>query len=326
MYYGQSLIPVKHMFYTALISVCCYLPGCILSVYIFLGALWPLLRLKRYVRFLFAFLLLAVFIMVMNFYTSMAFYYLTCECDMKSVKFLQIVGQGTLNGAHALTTGGLVLAIRMSKEWFLKERENRHLAKITIAQELLIEKARLYPQFLFQSLATLESGLHARSSASPEIIMRLSDLLSYLLYEGREEQVSLEKELSMINNLLMMERLNQGTHLEIETMIDVDPANKLIRPLIIFPVLQRCMEVIGRHDKEKFRMTLKLSTENNRVLVTVQVAQYAGVKKRIWWDDILKSVAERLNYFYNEITDLAIEENGDYDKIHFNVAYFEKAE
>ncbi len=121
------------------------------------------------------------------------------------------MGQGSNNAFHAFTTGGLVLGFKIVKGWIEQQKENKKLIKTKDIQRIATAKTRIYPRFLFQSLNCINARMTSGLDDSPEIILRLSDLLSYLLYESSEESVPLEKELDMVANLLHIEKNKSNT-------------------------------------------------------------------------------------------------------------------
>ena len=80
----------------------------------------------------------------------------------------------------------------------LQQRENERLAKQKLATELQLLKTSIHPRFLFHSLHTVQRYINNSPSQSSALILELSDLLSYVLYEKDENWVELEKELEII--------------------------------------------------------------------------------------------------------------------------------
>jgi len=117
------------------------------------------------------------------------------------------------NKYHAVTDGlflpmmlyGITAGIKLSKKWFLRQRENERLPKQKLATELQLLKTSIHPRFLFHALHTVEKYIENASPTSPALIVQLSDLLSYILYEKDERWVTLEKELEIIGCYINLE-------------------------------------------------------------------------------------------------------------------------
>jgi LytS/YehU family sensor histidine kinase len=312
------------MLYTALISLFCYLPACLVAVYVILHFLLPLLQDRKYFRFILGLSLLAFALVTLNYFTSILFYSLTCDCPLSSIKVLQILGQDFINTAHAIIAGGIVLGIKIAKEWIVKQKENQRLIMLKISNELQLQKARIYPGFLFQSLESLSTKMISGSPDSPKIILRLSDLLNYLLYESSEELIPLEKELDMIANLLSIEKMNQAHHLTIHSQITATSDGKFIRPLILFPLLQNCFEILGSREKEQCVVYFETTIVDQILNVSLRVEQASEKSNLIEWSQSLKNVWKRVS-FLNEVGhELKIENSKGGSKINLGLVLADK--
>jgi LytS/YehU family sensor histidine kinase len=74
------------------------------------------------------------------------------------------------------------------------------------------------------------------------MIMGLSDLLRYVLYEGRKAMVPLEKELQMILEYINLERLRYGNKLDVHYLVPDNPKNLYIAPLLLLPFVENCFK------------------------------------------------------------------------------------
>lgn len=316
-YYAQSVIPTDHMFYTALISFLFYLPACLICVYGFIGLLFPLLRNGKYIVSILVFLIFAVLTLLLNYFTSIAFNFFTCDCPMSSLRFLTLVSQSLNNGGHALTTGGLIVGFKLAKEWFLKQKENQQLMKLKVVNDLHLQKARLYPGFLFQSLDVLYKRMRTDSTGSPELIVKLSDLLSYLLYESNEELIPLEKELVMIANLVSIQNINQAHHLTIQSHINANSQPKLIKPLILFPLLQNCFEIISKNEKGQFEVDVQIVAEAQILHMSIVLRQLDT--PRVLWGNVMKVMRNRLEHLYQHTFEIKIKDSPGGSRINLDL-------
>ncbi len=96
------------------------------------------------------------------------------------------------------TVVGFALAIKLLKNWYLKQKEAAQAAREKINAELQLLKAQVHPHFLFNTLNNIYSFIINDSPAATEAIKKLSTLLRYIIYECNQPLVILEKELKMI--------------------------------------------------------------------------------------------------------------------------------
>lgn len=135
--------------------------------------------------------------------------------------------------------------LKLSKGWFLL-LETRHrlqqLQREKLTTELTALKAQINPHFLFNSLNNLYALALDQDSRTPEIILRLSEMMRYMLYESNSEQVPLEKELHYLQNYLEMQRLRLPPSSVIEWMT-IGPIDKYsIAPLLLLPFVENAFK------------------------------------------------------------------------------------
>ena len=297
------------------------MPSCILVVYVLLYFLLPkFLQHHNYWGFILGFALLCLSVVIIDFFISKLFYRLTCNCQSTSLAFSQVFGMGFLNAANALTIGGLALGIKLVKGWVIRHEENQKLIRQKILIELKLQKSRIYPGFVIKSLDNLYTGIITNSPGSPEMVLRLAELLSYLLYESNEEWIPVQHELEMLRNLLTIEQVNQGDHLIIQCQISGDHNNQYVKPLILFPLLQNCFESIDNNKGNKFRCYLETRVENQTLSLRLEVEQLDHQSSNIEWHKILEDLRNRLNISNHESCRLDFEKIGVLNTARINLS------
>src|SRR6266571_1616763 len=94
--------------------------------------------------------------------------------------------------------GGVALGIKLVKRWWLKQKESQQLATAITSAELQLLKAQVHPHFLFNTLNNIYSFTQNTSPVASQLVMGLSEMLRYMLYEGSHPFVPLSKEIKMI--------------------------------------------------------------------------------------------------------------------------------
>ena len=102
--------------------------------------------------------------------------------------------------------------------------------------------AQLHPHFLCNTLNNIYSKTQKESPQGSQMIMGLSDLLRYALYEGRKTVVPLEKELQMILEYINLERLRYGNKLDVHYLVTDDTKGLFIAPLLLLPFVENCFK------------------------------------------------------------------------------------
>jgi LytS/YehU family sensor histidine kinase len=99
-------------------------------------------------------------------------------------------------------------------------------------------KGQINPHFLFNSLNTLYSLVLKKAETAPEMILRLSGFLRYLLYETSAGHVDLAREISYMKDYVELQKLRSGEQASINFQVTGDPAGKQIAPLLFLPLVE----------------------------------------------------------------------------------------
>lgn len=129
----------------------------------------------------------------------------------------------------------------------IKDRfEVRHqlevIKKEKAQAELKLLKAQIHPHFLFNTLNNLYALSLNKSDQAPEVVAKLSDLLSYILYECNTPKVSLRKEMELIQNYMDLEQLRYGDQLDLDFQQRISNEQAQIAPLILISLIENAFK------------------------------------------------------------------------------------
>jgi len=130
---------------------------------------------------------------------------------------------------------GFVLAIKLFKMWYERKQAS-------LEAELSALKAQVHPHFLFNTLNNLYALSLDQSPKSPQLILGLSDILRYILYECNADEVPLEREILMMQQYVKLEKLRYEDRIDINFTVTGDLRNKLIAPLLILPFIENAFK------------------------------------------------------------------------------------
>ena len=136
------------------------------------------------------------------------------------------------------TVVGFALAIKLLKNWYLKQRETAQVGRDIISGELQLLKAQVHPHFLFNTLNNIYSFIINDSEDATQAIKKLSTLLRYIIYECDQPLVRLEKELKMIRDYIDLEKIRYGKNFNLSLQVQGSAVNKKISPLLLIPFLE----------------------------------------------------------------------------------------
>jgi len=225
-----------HVFGVAIFDTVAYLPVYLLSVYSALYIILPRYLGRRNSGFLacYVVLLFAVSIPAGYFITKMIFK--THGYGGNNLDVLSMSLQHCMADLIAIT--GAAVIIKILKDYFIQQRENEVLAVENIRHKLQLLKMQMHPRLLFASLHRIHLEIDAGTRQAPEMILKLSDLLSYLLYESETDRVPLSKEMKMIKNYIALKKLENRDNLDIRFQTGSQPGDPSIAPGLLLPLLE----------------------------------------------------------------------------------------
>lgn len=136
----------------------------------------------------------------------------------------------------------LVSAIKLAYDWIIEKRKNDELQRIQLQTELDFLKTQIQPHFFFNTLNNLYALVIKQSPQAPDVVMKLSEIMQYVLYEVKEPQISLMKSINYLYSYLELEKLRYGDRVQSEISIEGDIDDVTVPPLIFLPFIENCFK------------------------------------------------------------------------------------
>jgi len=154
-----------------------------------------------------------------------------------------------------------------AKEWMKLKDENLKFtekAQEQLEAEISILKAQVNPHFLFNTLNNIYSMSLYDSSKTPEMILKLSQLISYMLYECKDEEVSLEKEIQFIKNYIDLEAVRVEDIAKINLNITGEDPGHKVPPLLFIPLIENAFKH-GISTEQASEININLAITENTI-------------------------------------------------------------
>ncbi|HEU4633843.1 MAG TPA: histidine kinase, partial [Flavisolibacter sp.] len=128
--------------------------------------------------------------------------------------------------------------------------------------ELQLLKAQVRPDFLFKTLNNIYTHALSSSPRTTGMLLTLSDLLSYMLYECDRPLVPLQREIDMMKEYMQLEKTRHNDTPEIQVSIRGDLEGKSIAPFLLLPFIENSFKHCGQMT-EPFWMNMDIRMEGN---------------------------------------------------------------
>lgn len=287
----QSISPKKYddlfnasTYYFAFLSLCCFTPVIVLTVYFFNRYLTDAVKKRQYLQFVIT--VIAVYILGtgLNFFTATVFLGTVRYSIPLENNFRHRLELANWNTRWAIILGIVVIGIELAKSWYLKSHDNLRMLRTKARAEMRVKKSRINPTWLFRSLDKIQTSLDRKSQRSTSMILNLSDLLSYSLYDGDAESIELEKEFIELQHLISLEQSDQETILEIAMQIDGDTSGKTIGPMSVINKIVELVHQVPHPCLERCQLKLHFHVGENLLrLNAVTVCNNARTTKSFAW-------------------------------------------
>lgn len=203
-------------------------------------------------------------------------------------------------------------AIKIVKLWFSHMEQSKQLEKDKIEAELKFLKAQINPHFLFNTLNNLYALTLKKSDEAPKVVLKLSELLDYMLYECSANTVSLENEVKHLKNYIELERLRYGNRLTFEALFDGDFSHYTIAPMIILPFIENSFKHGASSSCLKPYIRLRVSIREGKLDVEISNNKGVTTSTRSTSEGIgMKNVKRRLELQYPGAYQLAVDNRQD---------------
>lgn len=201
--------------------------------------------------------------------------------------------------------------------WIKTEQEKNLLQKEKFEAEISMLRNQVNPHFLFNTLNNIYSLTYKKSDKAPESILRLSELMRYMLTESNTDKVLLIQELDYIRNFIALQRLRY-TNPDIVTLsIKTDNDNYKIAPLLLIPFIENGFKH-GDVTNKIIPLQVTITAVNNKLLLKVTNAKSTDNKDEN--NGIgLQNVKRRLDLLYPSGYTLDIKDTAEEYSCHLTI-------
>lgn len=133
---------------------------------------------------------------------------------------------------------GISTILNIVNDWARQRRDKQELERQTMQSELKFLRSQVNPHFLFNTLNSLYALTLKKSEKAPDIVLKLSEMMRYMLYECNERQVLLSKEINYMKNYLELEKLRQGKNIDVQFEVFGEVSNQKVAPLLFITFLE----------------------------------------------------------------------------------------
>lgn len=159
--------------------------------------------------------------------------------------------------------------IRFIQDKTSAERDNTKLEAQRIEAELALLKSQLNPHFLFNTLNSIYSLSYQQSDKAPDAILKLSEVMRYMLYDSEDRLVPLEKELQYLRSFIELQQARFKENIYVDVLVEGLVGDQQIVPVLLIAFVENAFKHGVLSDAED-PVLIQVTIEGNQLLLIVQ--------------------------------------------------------
>ena len=201
-----------------------------------------------------------------------------------------------------------------STYWIIRRNQQRQQDEINLRSENLetemkFLKSQINPHFLLNAMNNLYYMAVTKGEKTPDMLMKLSEMLKYVLYETNTAQVPLAREVQYIRDYIEFQQIKYESPPDIRLDLDEANGHKMISPMILIPFIENAFKH-GNIDEHNGHVAIKIKTEANSLAMTVSNTHRQDETKDKTGGIGLENAKRRLDLIYKSQYVLDIKDDG----------------
>lgn len=193
---------------------------------------------------------------------------------------------------------GLMLALKLSMDWYGQQLTIQKITVEKLHAEVNFLRAQVNPHFLFNALNNLYALTLKQSALAPEVVLKLSEMMEYMLYDSTDTKVLLEKEITYLNNYIELERLRFSATSAIFLNIHGELNGHEIAPLLLLPLVENAFKHGLCKQMENSWLSADIVLKEKMLTVIIENAKPVSVARKSKRGIGLDNLRKRLDLLY----------------------------
>jgi sensor histidine kinase YesM len=201
------------------------------------------------------------------------------------------------------------IGVKLTELWRQAERRARDIENEQLRTELSFLHMQINPHFLFNSLNTIYGMSLKKSDNAPKAVLKLSQLLRYMIEETGHDTVPLDQEVTYLNNYIELQKMRSGPSLTVSFQVEGDTNGATIAPMLLLPFVENAFKY-GMSNSQESPIHIELGVDKEKITFSVMNRKFENIGRHSSGIGI-PNVERRLQLLYPSRHDLLIEDKAD---------------
>lgn len=234
--------------------------------------------------------------------------YLNFEVTLPGSLYWEPFRSITTSAFHILYVITVATVVRLVAEQYIMKQHLTILEKEKLGAELQYLRNQVNPHFLFNVHNNINFLIHENPGMASRVIVKLSEVMRYQLYDCRQEWVTVHDEAANIANYLELERIRTEDAIEVRFEQSIQSGTILVAPFVLMTLIENAFKHVGRPPGGRARIEIALRQQGGSLVLTVS----NDARPRDTWQATggsgigLDNLKKRLRLIYGDAGELAI--------------------
>ena len=225
------------------------------------------------------------------------------------------IGQGIVAIAFFLA---IAILINLSYRWFMQLSRMKQMENDRLQYELSLLKNQINPHFFFNTLNNLYALSLEQSTKTPKVILKLSEMMRYALYDCKETHVSISNEVHYLENYIALQQIRHGHEKQITFTKNIGNASLKVAPMLMIVFLENAFKHGVEVLLEKAFVKIDLEVTDHQLSFKIE-NNYQTVANDVQGGLGLENVKRRLALLYQDKHQLIIQDDGNIFQVHLTI-------
>ncbi|HEV8082205.1 MAG TPA: histidine kinase [Chitinophagaceae bacterium] len=195
---------------------------------------------------------------------------------------------------------GAAIVIKQVRLQLTGKEKEKNLIKEKLEAELKFLRNQTHPHFLFNTLNNIYALARKKSDETPEVVMKLSKLLRFMLYETSKPFIKIGDEIKMLDDYIELERIRYDGRLTINFLREIDNESEQISPLLLLPFVENAFKHGASESRFESYIHIDMKLENSLLHFNIENTKENNPKSDVNENIGLKNVKRQLELMYKD--------------------------
>ena len=195
---------------------------------------------------------------------------------------------------------GAAIMIKQFRLQLASKEKEANLIRDKLETELKFLRNQTNPHFLFNTLNNIYALARKKSDETADVVMKLSKLLRFMLYETKHQQIRVNDEIKILDDYIELEKLRYNDRLTLSFLREIDNENEPIAPLLLLPFVENAFKHGASESRFESFINLEMTLQNGILEFYIENSKEENDKKFNDKNIGLSNVHRQLELLYRE--------------------------